>query len=99
MVLIALTGETGAGKTLLIDAISLLMGGRAEPGLVRAGAEQASIDGRFIRDDEEYVLSRSCQPMVDLGPTSTADRRPSARWLSWERRWLIFMASTRISRC
>ncbi len=56
--LIALTGETGAGKTLLIDAISLLMGGRAEPGLVRSGAEQASIDGRFIRDGEEYVLSR-----------------------------------------
>ncbi|MEZ5341655.1 MAG: DNA repair protein RecN [Acidimicrobiales bacterium] len=56
--MIALTGETGAGKTLLIDAISLLMGGRADPGLVRAGTEEATVDGRFVRDGEEYVLSR-----------------------------------------
>jgi DNA repair protein RecN (Recombination protein N) len=34
----ALTGETGAGKTLLVEAIGLLLGGRADPAVVRAGA-------------------------------------------------------------
>jgi len=56
--MIALTGETGAGKTLLVDAISLLMGGRADPSLVRAGASEAVVDGRFELDGEELVLSR-----------------------------------------
>ncbi len=56
--MIALTGETGAGKTLLVDAIDLLMGGRADPRLVRAGAEEAIVDGRFELDGEELVLSR-----------------------------------------
>ena len=44
----ALTGETGAGKTLLIDAIELLTGGPADPTLVRAGAAEAIIEGRFV---------------------------------------------------
>ncbi len=56
--LIALTGETGAGKTLMVDAINLLMGGRADPGLVRAGATEAIVDGRFEIDGEELVLTR-----------------------------------------
>ena len=56
--MIALTGETGAGKTLLVDAISLLVGGRADPGLVRAGAKEAVVDGRFELNGEEIVLSR-----------------------------------------
>lgn len=56
--LIALSGETGAGKTLLVDAIDLLMGGRAQPGLVRPGATEATVDGRFDLDGEEIVLTR-----------------------------------------
>ncbi|MDH3307219.1 MAG: AAA family ATPase, partial [Acidimicrobiia bacterium] len=56
--MIALTGETGAGKTLLVDALDLLVGGRADPGLVRAGAEEATVDGRFLLDDTEIILSR-----------------------------------------
>ena len=54
----ALTGETGAGKTLLVDAIELLVGGRAESGVVRHGAAECSIEGRFVIDDTEVVLSR-----------------------------------------
>ena len=56
--MIALTGETGAGKTLLVDAINLLVGGRADPALVRAGAAEATVDGRFELDGDEYVLTR-----------------------------------------
>lgn len=56
--MIALTGETGAGKTLLVDAINLLVGGRSDPALVRPGATEATIDGRFMLDGEEFVLTR-----------------------------------------
>ena len=56
--MIALTGETGAGKTLLVDAINLLMGGRADPSLVRTGSTEATVDGRFEIDGDEVVLTR-----------------------------------------
>ena len=56
--MIALTGETGAGKTLLVDAINLLVGGRADPALVRSGSDEATVDGRFLLDGEEFVLTR-----------------------------------------
>jgi len=45
--LTAVTGETGAGKTLVVDAIGLLLGGRADNRSVRTGAAEARIDGRF----------------------------------------------------
>lgn len=56
--LTALTGETGTGKTMLVEAISLLLGARAEPGLVRPGATEAVVEGRFVADGEEVVLTR-----------------------------------------
>ncbi len=46
--LTAITGETGAGKTLVVEAIDLLVGGRADPGAVRAGATEATVEGRFV---------------------------------------------------
>ncbi len=42
-----LTGETGAGKSILLDALGLVLGNRAEAGLVRAGEEQASVAATF----------------------------------------------------
>jgi DNA repair protein RecN (Recombination protein N) len=44
----ALTGETGAGKTLLVEALSLLLGGRADSSVVRAGTDEAVVEGRFL---------------------------------------------------
>ena len=44
----AITGETGAGKTLVVEAIELLVGGRADPRAVRAGADEAVVEGRFV---------------------------------------------------
>jgi DNA repair protein RecN (Recombination protein N) len=43
----ALTGETGAGKSILIDALGLLMGARADTQLVRSGRERADVSGEF----------------------------------------------------
>jgi DNA repair protein RecN (Recombination protein N) len=58
----ALTGETGAGKTMLVEAIELLVGGRADASMVRQGAAEARVDGRFVtsRDGaaDEVVLTR-----------------------------------------
>ncbi|MBV8303543.1 MAG: DNA repair protein RecN [Acidimicrobiia bacterium] len=54
----ALTGETGAGKTLVVEAIELLVGGRADGVLVRRGAEDARVEGRFVAGDDEHVLAR-----------------------------------------
>ena len=53
-----ITGETGAGKTLIVEAIELLLGARSDPTLVRSGADEARVDGRFVVGDAEVVLSR-----------------------------------------
>jgi DNA repair protein RecN (Recombination protein N) len=57
----ALTGETGAGKTLLVVALSLLCGGRADRTLVRQGARAAQVAGRFVvpRAHEAVAILRS----------------------------------------
>ena len=44
----ALTGETGAGKTLVVAALGLLIGGRSDRALVREGAPEALVEGRFV---------------------------------------------------
>jgi DNA repair protein RecN (Recombination protein N) len=47
--LTVLTGETGAGKSILVDSLGLLLGGRADADVVRAGCEEASVEGLFLR--------------------------------------------------
>lgn len=57
--LTALTGETGAGKTMLVEAIELLVGGRADSTVVRHGAAEARVEGRFVASDgTERILAR-----------------------------------------
>lgn len=53
--MIALTGETGAGKTLVTSAIELLLGGRGDRDAVRGGAELLKVEGIFHLDDEVLV--------------------------------------------
>jgi DNA repair protein RecN (Recombination protein N) len=45
--LIVFTGETGAGKSIIVDAIELLLGGRGDPTLIRAEEETATVEGEF----------------------------------------------------
>ena len=42
-----LTGETGAGKSMILDAFALVLGGRASPDLVRAGEQEAEVEALF----------------------------------------------------
>jgi DNA repair protein RecN (Recombination protein N) len=48
----AITGETGAGKTLLATALQMLLGGRARSDTVRAGASKATVEGTFVLPQE-----------------------------------------------
>lgn len=62
--LICFTGETGAGKSLIIDAIGLLLGARAEQGVVRSGEREALVEAIFwtkdlVADDNELFLRRT----------------------------------------
>ena len=58
----AFTGETGAGKTMLIEAINLVVGRRAETGVIRDGAEEARVEARFVHvvdgEERETILCR-----------------------------------------
>src|SRR5262245_56791003 len=73
--LCALTGETGAGKSILLDALGLALGARSESGLVRKGAEAAQVTAEFhvsknhpaitilknseLEADQDLILRRS----------------------------------------
>ncbi|HWD24655.1 MAG TPA: DNA repair protein RecN [Acidimicrobiales bacterium] len=56
--LTVITGETGAGKTLVVEALQLLLGARADPTVVRAGATECRVEGRFESGNGEVVLAR-----------------------------------------
>jgi DNA repair protein RecN (Recombination protein N) len=56
-----LTGETGAGKSIIIDAIKLLLGEKASPDLIRSGRPEASIEAVFRLENKEQLL-----PDLDL---------------------------------
>lgn len=62
--LTVLTGETGAGKSIIIDAVQLLSGGRGSQEFIRHGAKKAELEGMFSIDDPDHpVLSK----MQDIG--------------------------------
>lgn len=52
----ALTGETGAGKSILVDALAFVLGERADSGLIRAGCERAEVSAEFDVRDRAPVL-------------------------------------------
>ena len=82
-----ITGETGAGKSVLIGAVSLLLGGRAGHDLVRSGADMAVIEGEFVDKDAAWVVRRLIKPggasraFVDEEPIKLADLAAKAE--SW----------------
>ena len=53
-----LTGETGAGKSILVEAVGLLLGGRASGDLVRTGEESATVEAIFEVDGQETLIRR-----------------------------------------
>ncbi|MDR9451645.1 MAG: AAA family ATPase, partial [Acidimicrobiia bacterium] len=55
--LVAFTGETGAGKTLLLGALRLLVGGTARSDLIGPYGDETRVDGRFVRGDGTEVVA------------------------------------------
>ncbi len=80
----ALTGETGAGKSIVADAVDVLLGGRASADLVRTGQPQASIEARFDLDGRPVVIRREVaaqgrsRAFVDGTPVTAAQLRERA---------------------
>lgn len=64
--LTALTGETGAGKTMVLTSLGLLLGQRAESTIVRAGAERALVEGVFTLDGDSPAIRRSAEAGAEL---------------------------------
>lgn len=64
----AITGETGAGKTMVVTGLGLLLGQRADSGAVRSGASQATVDGVWVIPEEGAVADRVRDAGGDLEP-------------------------------
>ena len=64
----ALTGETGAGKSILLDAFGLTLGARSDAGLVRRGAEQATITAIFDEDSAARLTELLEEHGVEIDP-------------------------------
>jgi len=86
--LAALTGETGAGKSILVGAVGLLVGGRASADLVRTGEEQAAVQAVFEKPDGTEVIVRReisaqgrSRAFVDGVLTTTTALRDAVGWL------------------
>src|SRR3984957_6996947 len=75
----ALTGETGAGKTMVVTALGLLFGGRAAPARVRPGAARAAVEGRLLVSAEiAREITDAGGDLDDEGSTLVLSRSVSA---------------------
>lgn len=64
--LTVLTGETGAGKSIIIDAVGLILGGRGSAEYVRYGENRAEIEGLFIVEDDHVVIEKARELGIDV---------------------------------
>lgn len=62
-----LTGETGAGKSIIIDAVGLLLGDRARPEVVRTGEEEATVEGLFDIAGQEEISRQLAEDGFETG--------------------------------
>lgn len=65
--LVVFTGETGAGKSILLDALGLALGARAEGGLVRPGAERTQVNAVFELDDAAQARTWLIDQGIEIG--------------------------------
>jgi DNA repair protein RecN (Recombination protein N) len=68
----AVTGETGAGKTMVVTGLDLLFGGRAEAARIRPGADRATIEGTILVPADGPVARRAREAGAELDPADPA---------------------------
>ena len=64
--LTVVTGETGAGKTMVVQGLALLLGGKPDVGMIRAGADRAVVEGRLRVPPDGEVAARALDAGADL---------------------------------
>lgn len=69
----AITGETGAGKSLIVGALELLLGERPRTGIVRTGAEEARVEGRFLLAAEHAAGRELREALAEVAPAVLED--------------------------
>lgn len=79
-----LTGETGAGKSIIIDAVTLLLGGRASAEMVRTGCDRATVEGVFVLSPQ--IATSLAATLDDLGLAEEGEELILRREVSRERR-------------
>lgn len=67
------TGETGAGKSILVDALQLVLGGKGRPDLVRTGAKSAEVEALFTLDGQPEARARLAAMGLELPDTDDAE--------------------------
>ncbi len=77
--LIALTGETGAGKSILLDALTMAAGARSDKGLVRKGADKAQSSASFYLPPDHAIFSLLQQAGIDSDPSEDITLRREVR--------------------
>ena len=83
----AITGETGAGKSILVDALGLLLGNRADTGAIRSGAGRAELSAEFDLNDDCPALSWLGEADLDNGSSCLlrrliSDNGRSRAWIN-----------------
>ncbi len=89
--LTVVTGETGAGKTMIISGLGLLLGGRADPRSVRRGSERARVEGRFKIEDAELL-----QKVLEAGGQLDDDELIVARHLTSSGRSRAYLGGAQV---
>ncbi|MBU2075732.1 MAG: AAA family ATPase, partial [Actinobacteria bacterium] len=90
--LTVITGETGAGKTMVVTALGLLLGGRADSGAVRTGSRTARVEGVVVTDD----LPELVEGVEEAGGTVEDGRVVLARNVSAEGRSRAFVGGASV---
>jgi DNA repair protein RecN (Recombination protein N) len=89
--LTVVTGETGAGKTMIISGLGLLLGGRADPRSVRRGSERARVEGRFKIENAELL-----QNVLEAGGQLDDDELIVARHLTSSGRSRAYLGGAQV---
>ncbi len=73
---VVFTGETGAGKSIIVDAVQLVLGGRADAAAVREGADTALVEGAFVLEGPSGRAAEACSNVRDCATNPVGSSWP-----------------------